>query len=604
MDAEVFRTPAFSWVEPVARLRPGVTHAAASAELNQILSRMPRDHETSSVEEPPIKTPMSVMPITQSAALRDREALVRFVRLMFGVVLLTLLLACANVANLLLVRSSERAQELGVRAALGAGRMRIVRQLFIENTMLAAGGALVGLVVAFATVRALSAFTLPGSIALSQLALAVDARVLGFTATVAVATALMFGLVPAIRASRLDLATFMRNERASRPGGLLRSTLVATQAALALALLIGATLFTRSVRAGLTTDLGFDPHPLAAVTVDLRVQGYDRVRTLEYYREAIRRLRRHPEIAGVAVASHVPLARTFSLPFKAPDAITARARSSMLVPVNAVSEDYFRTLALPVLRGRAFTAADTSGGQRSIMLNEAAARVLWGTAEAIGRGLVLFGGTPYTVIGIVKTTKYESVRDEDRPVAYLPVGNDFGSGASIVVRSDSPRAALRTLQSELAAIDPTVTLRKPRLVGDQIDDVLMPQRFGSRLFAIFSLIALVIACVGVHGVVAYGVSLRQRELGIRIALGARPAHIYTVVLRDSLIAVGVGATVGLAVAIMASPALAAFLYGIKPLDTPAFIAALGALVLAAVAATSAPARRASRTDPAASIRVE
>lgn len=605
MEEEIFRTHELNWVGLVGRMRPGVTRETVAAELNQIVSHIPHERHLFDVDEPPMKSPMSVMPIAQSAALRDRDALVRFVRLVLGVVVVTLLLACANVANLLLVRSSERAQELGIRAALGAGRSRIVRQLFIESAMLAAAGAIVGLAVAAGTVKALSAFTLPGSIALAQLDLALDARLLAFTAAVAAGTALVFGLLPAIRASRLDLAAFLRNERASRSGGALRNTLVAAQVALALTLLIGATLFARSLRAGLTTDLGFDPHPLAAVSVDLRLHGYQSPQILEYYRNAEERLRARPEIQHVAIATHVPLGRVLAPPFTSSEATTLAGSGKVKLAMNAVSDDYFQTIGLPVKIGRGFHREPPGEAGRVAIVNEAAARTFWGADNGIGRTVTRFDGAEFTVIGVVKTTKYESVQDADVPAVYIPLeqGVAFG-GVSVVARGEKPAAALRAVQQELASIDRNVTLKKARLVGDQIDDVLMPQRFGTRLFAIFSLIALVIASIGVHGVVAYGVSLRRRELGIRIALGALAPHIYWTVLRGSLIAVGVGGVIGLAAGVAGSPALAVFLYGIRPLDAAAFAGASIALGIAAVGASLLPAHRATRTDPVSSMRTE
>jgi predicted permease len=604
MDEELFRTHEFNWIGAIGRMRPGTTRETVAAELNQIVSRIPHDREIAGVDEPPLKNPMSVLPITQSAALRDRDTLVRFVRLMFGVVAVTLLLACANVANLLLVRSTERAQELGIRSALGAGRSRIVRQLFIESMILAALGATIGLSVAIGTVRALSAFTLPGSIALAQLDLSLDARVLIFTAVAAVGTALVFGLIPAVRASRLDLAGFFRNERASRSGGRLRNGLVAAQVTLALALLIGAALFTRSLRAGLSTDLGFDPHPLAAVTVDLRPHGFDKIRMVAYYREAEQRLRARPGIERVAVALHVPLARTLTLPFKAPDAVAPAARTSVKLALNSVSDDYFATIGIPIKSGRGFAHEETRGDESTIILNESAAQEIWRGENPLGRKVMLFA-RPYTVVGIVPDTKYASVKDQHVAAAFVPLVRELGLGdATVIARSANPEAALEAIREELTRIDRSVSLRKPRLVGNQIDEVLMPQRFGVRLFAIFSLVALVVASIGVHGVVSYGVSLRRRELGIRIALGAQSAHIYWTVLRDTLTSVGVGCLFGLGLGLAGSPTLAAFLYGISPLDTAAFAVATVALAVAAGLAAMLPARQASRTDPLTSIRTE
>ena len=602
MTADIFSTHSFSWLDVVARVLPGVSLETVTADLNRIHAEVSRTRAIAKFEEDPITDPMSAVPAIQAAALRDRESLVRFVRLMLGVVTMTLLLACANVANLLLVRSSERAHELGIRAALGAGRSRIFRQLLVESTMLAAAGGTLGVPIALLTIRALSTFSLPGSIALAGLDLSLDARVIGFTAAVAIGTVLLFGLLPAVRASRQDLAGFMRAHRTSSSGGGTRNSLVAAQVALALVLLVGAALFGRSLRAGLTTDLGFDPHPLAAVSVDLRIHGYDEARRLGYHVAVLERLRARPEIANVALSTHVPLARGLALPFSSPDAVVTAPTEPTILVANAVSDTYFDLMGIGLAAGRAFDALESSGKGRVAIVSEATARALWGTSSALGRK-IKFLGPPYTVVGVVRDIKYQSVRDESVPAVYFPLAQETGlGGLNVVVRSSSPPAALRVLQREVAALDANVPLRRPRLVGNQIDDVLMPQRFGTTLLGVFAAIALVIAAIGVYGVVSYSVAQRRGELGIRIALGAQGGDIYATVLRSSLLAVAVGTAVGIGAAIAGTRALAAFLYGISPLDGIAFAAAAGALLAAAVVASLIPARRAARLDPAASMR--
>ena len=396
MDRSLFQTSQLPWIEPIGRIRAGTTRDAAAAELNQLFSRIPREPGPFAAKAPAPKNPISVMPIARSAAIRDRDSLVRFIQLMLGVVVLTLLLGCANVANLLLVRSSERAQELGVRAALGASQTRIVRQLFIESAMLAIGGAAVGLGVAVATIRALSVFTLPGSIALAQLPLSLDLRVLAFTACVAVATASDIR----IASSRPRGTARSRQLPAQRPLFARRrrpsQRLVAVQVALALTLLVGATLFARSLRAGLTTDLGFDPRPLAAVSFDLRIHGYDKARMIEYYRTAEQRLGGQPGIQDVALASHVPLARAISLPFRAQDATTPEGAKNIPLVMNAVSKNYFHMMRLPLVQGRDFNIPESEGAAKVAIVNTAAARRYWGTASPIGRSLGWLSGRNHT----------------------------------------------------------------------------------------------------------------------------------------------------------------------------------------------------------------
>ena len=603
MTAEVFSTHAFSWLDVVARVRPGVDQGNLAAELKRIHAEVRRGAPPRAASEKEVRDPLHVLPAVQAAALRDRESLVRFMRLMLGVVVLTLLLACANVANLLLVRSSERAAELGIRAALGAHRARIFRQLLLESALLALAGGLLGIPVAKATVRALAAFNLPGSIAVAGLDLSLDARVLCFTAAVATGTVLLFGLLPALRASRQDLALFIRASRSPSAGGRTRNALVAAQVALAILLLVGAALFGRSLRAGLTTDIGFDPAPLAAVSVDLRIHGYDQARQVEFHRTAVERLRGRPGIEGVALATHVPLSRTLALPFKSPDAVPSLGGKPLNLVVNAVSEDYFDVLGIPLTAGRHFDAFEASGAGRAALVSEAAARAMWGGANPLGRRLTLFGPKPYTVVGVVRDVKYQSVRDVDVPALYFPLRQEMGLGnASVIVRGERPALALRTLQREVGAIDPNVSIRRPRLVGDQVDDVLMPERFGATLLGVFAAIALTIAAIGVYGVVSYSVAQRRAELGIRIALGARPTDIYWTVLRSSLLWVAIGTIAGIGAATAATQALAAFLYGVSPLDAVAFASAGASLLIAAVAASLIPARRAAATDPVASMR--
>ena len=445
MDTEIFRTHEFRWVSVFARIRPGFTATAVEDELNRIIEPIP--HVLAGGDPAAMRRPASVLPITQAAVVTDRAQLVRFVQLMLGVVVLTLLLACANVANLLLVRSSERSPELGVRTALGAGRARLARQLFIESVMLAFVGAAAGLLVAIATMRALSVFSLPGSIALSQLDLHLDERVLAFTAVVAVGTALVFGLLPALRASSFDVVAFLRNDRGARSPALLRHALVATQVALALTLLVGATLFTKSLRAGLTTDLGFDPHPLAAVSVNLRLHGYKNPEALAFYRDIVTRLQARPELQHVAVGSHVPLAPVNGLPFSAADAINSEGTKGISLRMNPVSNDYFATIGVPIIRGRAFSDVEgTGGGEHVVIINAAAAHAFWGDANPLGRLLStrMFGLTPYRVVGVVKTTKYVAMTDEDVPAVFFPLAQQpaIANEMSIVARSPTPAAAI------------------------------------------------------------------------------------------------------------------------------------------------------------------
>jgi predicted permease len=603
-------TPFLSVFSLVGRLRDGVTAAQATAELNAHFVRIREENPSpmSGMGGPQIAAPITVLPVTEGATLRDRDDLLRFVRLLLGTVVLTLLLACVNVANLLLVRGAERSAELGVRVALGAARRRIVRQLLVESLLLAVGGAVAGLLVGVATTRLLSAFTLPGGIGLDAVGLGLDGRVLAFTLALAGITALVFGLAPAVTAARVDPAVTLRAQGGRATRRLPHGLLVGTQVAISLVLLVGAALFLRSVRAGLTTDVGFDPEPLAAVSMEPRLTGFTSERALRLYGEAAERAARIPGVTGVAVGTHVPLARAATLPFSATagGATTSDGKpADVMAGLASVSPGYFAVLGVPLRAGRDFTARDDGEAEKVAIINETAARRFFAGAPALGGQIALFGDMRYTVVGVVPDTKYESVRDEAVPFVYAPLAQEPGvAGVSVIVRSATPAAALPALRAALHEADPTVPLRDARLVARQIDTVLMPQRFGAMLLSVFGLVALAITAVGIYGTVAYTVSQRTTEIGIRRALGAQRGDILRLVLRRTGVALVGGTLVGGGVALAGTRTAEHFLYGVAATDLVAFAAAAGLLVVTTIVVALGPARRAARIDPARAMRVE
>lgn len=601
--ASVYTTHAFGWVSLVGRLRPGMAAAGAWQDLNATVVAYWREHQAEAAGREQLVNPVSVYPVVHAAALGDRDSLVRFLALLLAVVGITLLVACVNVANLMLVRSSERWRELAVRLALGARRTRVVRQLLVESVLLAILGGIASLLVGTATIRLLSIFTLPGEIALASLDLSLDGRVLAFTATVATIAALACGLAPALRASRIGPATALRAQRAGQQRTA-RGVLIAVQVALSLILLVGASLFVRSLQAGLRTDLGFDPQPLAAVTVNVQSLGYDRARELDYFRQAEARAREIPGVSAVAAASAVPLANLPRMPFSLATVTDAGTRAPQVrAATNAVTPGYFATLDLPLLDGRLFTEADVAGAPRVAMVSESAARLLSPDRSAIGRSIRLLGAIELTIVGVVKDTKVESVRDVGLPLVYLPLAQQSPTGdVSVVVRSSHPAAALTALQRSVSAIDPVVPVRDPRLVTDQLDRALMPQRFGATLLGLFAVIALVVAAVGIYGVVAYSVSQRSAELGIRIALGASRGDIARTVAWRTGVAVAIGGLAGVVLALVGMHGVERFLYGVPLLDPVAVVGASVLMAAAVVAAGLGPIRRALSVDPITAIR--
>ena len=599
---DVMTTFAFGWVGLIGRLSDGATLTSAQRELEQLLVAAHADHQQGKALGE-VRQHVSVLPAIDAAALADRDNLRRFVLLLLGVVGLTMLIACVNVANLLMARSHERAREIGVRTALGAGRARIAMQLLLESVMLAAAGALAGLVVAAGTLRLLTGFSLPGGIDLASVPLRLDVRVLLFTAGLGIGTALVFGLLPAVRASRVDLATMLRGHgRASRAGP--RAALVAVQVAVSIVLLIGAGLFARSLRAGLTTDLGFDPTTLAAISVDPGLNGYDAARTRQFFAAATEAARRIPGVEAAAATTLVPLDRLTEMSFTPEGASRDDRIQAGLVSVSA---DYFRTLGLDLTHGRSIRSDDVTNPQlgavpRPVVLNRSAADLMWMGEDPLGREIKLLGSIPLVVVGVVQDTKYESVRDAGLPVVFVPLRTD--RGVSIVVRSRAPASVLPALRAALAAIDPNLPLRNARLVETQLATVLMPQRFGTMLFGVFAFIALCVAALGIYAVSAYTVVQRTHELGIRIALGAQRGDVLRAVMSRTMLAAAVGVVAGLATALAAARFASPFLYEVKADDSLSYLAAALALGVTAMAASLVPARRAARVNPIVALQTD
>ena len=594
------------------RLRDEDSASSAAAELNAIFAQekalAPMGSASSmgfagrDVERDPIR----FLPINDAAAWGARTDLIRFVWILATVVVLTLLIACFNVANLFLVRSGERNLELSVRRSLGASGARIAQQLAVESLLLGIAGAIGGVVVSRAAVSLLRSFALPGNISLADIPFDLNGRVLSVTMALGVLTALVFGLGPAITSARVDLIATLRKTQSSARTGT-RALLLASEVALSMVLLVGAALFVRTLQTGLHSDLGFDPTPLAAVRVNPALGGYTGAELEAYYRVAIDRASHIPGVTGVAMSSHVPLARVQPLPFVPSDkAATSGDPTDGQVSAGWVyiSPNYFDVIHVPVLEGRAFTSDDSIQRNRIAIINQAAAKALFPDGHAVGREMVHAGMMRFTVVGVVRDTKYASVQDRHVPMIFTPMSPHFSDDVHFIVRSTRPAAALEELRRVLKAVPPHPPIRVARLVSDQVNATLEPQRFGAALLGSYSILALLIAAVGVYGLVSYVLSRQQREIGIRVALGAQPAQVVELVTSRIAVTVGIGIIFGLLVAMLATRALDRFLYGVTSTDLAAFVTAALAMILAALAACVSPARRALRIDPVQAMRVE
>ena len=585
------------------RLKPGVTIDQAHANLNTIAASLAQEYPTENSGRS-----IAVMPLAEATINPAiRGTFVTAGGLLMVIVAVVLLVACANVANLLLARASARRQEIAVRLSLGAGRGRLIRQLLIESLVLGVLGGLAGFLLALWTRPALQALQ-PPFLPDDALAMPIDGRVLFFTAVVAVGTGVLFGLVPALQFSRPDLATELK-DRSSQPSGsrqrvTARNALVVAQMALSFVALIGAGLFLRSLDQARAIDPGFDADKLAVLSFDLATQGMTLDAALERQREILERVR---SVAGVERASYgssTPLGgggfqRSVFLEGQDP----SDARNGRFVQVNGVSEGYLATLGIPLLQGRDFTAADTAQSPQVVIINEAMARQFWPGENALGKRFRFFRQEQLTeVVGIARDSKYNFIGEEPTPFMYRPRLQEAATAATLTIRSANPEAVLGTIRAVVQQMEPNMPLIGVFTMRNVFDQALWAPRMGALLLAVFGGLALLLASVGVYGVMAYSVSQRTRELGIRVALGASTSEVRGMVLRQGLVLTLAGIGVGLVAAMLLTNLVSTLLYGISALDPLTFTVIPIILMAVAAVAIYVPARRASRVDPVIALR--
>jgi putative ABC transport system permease protein len=519
---------------------------------------------------------------------------------------MTLLIGCANLANLQLARSAARRREIAVRMAIGAGRARIARQLLIESLGLAVLGGGIGLYVADLALRLIGRFQLPGGIEIAGLALGLNRSALVFTALVACGTGALFGLAPAWRASRTDAMGSIREEgRATSARSALRATLVAAQVALSLVLLVGTGLFLRSLVNSLQVPLGFSPSGVATATVNLGVARYDVPRARIFYGQVLERVGRLPGVTAAAWTTILPVNGDMTM---MTDVSGYQAAPGETVTFHAanVSPDYFKAAGTRLLRGRPFNAGDSASAPPVGIINETAARKYWAGRDPLqGR----MAKDTIQIVGVVEDTKISDLDEAPEAFLYKPLdqpGGPFGLSSSVlVVRTERDlQQLLPALGESIRAVDPAVPVSNVNTFTWQVRSLVMPQRMGAVLFGAAAALALTLAAIGIYGVASYVAQLRTREIGIRIALGADRASIRTLVLRQGSLPVAVGIAAGLIVAAAGSGVAAAFLRGVPSRDPVTYAAVATLLAAIALTATWIPAARAARLDPVRALRAE
>ena len=603
LGLEGYNTRRSLMYQGVARLKDGVTLEQARANADAIGKALERDFPTDNRGRT-----FGLLPVATSAfppQFRQQLALSGSVGM--TVVALVLLIACANVANLLLARAHARRQEIAVRLSIGASRGRLVRQLLTESVLLALLGGLGGLLVAY-WARALLWAYRPSFIQPNAIDLGFDVRVLTFAALVSLATGILFGLAPALQASRPDMVTELK-ERTTLPGGTrwynVRHLLVAGQVALSLVALVSAGLFLRSLSNAQRIDLGFQSDSLVILGMNAGTQGFNEARGRDLYKRALDRLAGVPGVESATLSSGVPLFQFgfMRTAFRDDQDITD-PRNGRLTQVNEVGDRYFETLGIPIVRGRAFTPGDRAGSAPVIIINETMAKQFYPNEEALGRRIHIINRPPgREIVGIAKTIKYNFVGEEDTAFMYLPLEQNYTSQAVVQVRAaGDPDSVLGTVRRELQAVEPTMPLLNVNTYRTVVGTSLWAPRMGASLLSAFGLIALLLAAIGLYGVMSYSVNQRTREIGIRMALGAGQRDVRGMIVRQGLwLAVG-GVAVGLAAALALARLVTNLLFGVSGADPVTFVAVPLVLLAVAVAATLLPALRASRVDPVEALR--
>jgi macrolide transport system ATP-binding/permease protein len=610
--------PGFDWYEQrrglflfaFGRLKPGVSLSEAQANLSAIGSQLAADYPNDNQGRSFGAVPLADARINPQG--NGGGPVVQASLLLMVIVGVVLLIACANIANLLLARATARAREIAVRLALGAARPRLIRQLLTESLLLSLLGGAVGLLIGYWTLDLIRAapIQLPPNF-LQQIA--IDGRVLAFTLALAVGTGLLFGLVPALSASRPSLVPTLKNETTPVVAGArgrfrwvsLRQALVVAQVALSLIALVAAGLFLRSLQETQRIDPGFETNRVFALSFNLGREGYTPERGLQFHERLLERAAALPGALSASVAQNRPFQGGFARSVLL-EGSEAAEQNRTLVQVNTVTPGYFQTVGISLMRGRDFTPQDTADTPLVVVVNETMADRYFGGADAIGRRFRFFGDTAdTTIIGVARDAKYNGLVEDAQPFAYQPMTQAYNPAANLLVRARGDASGLaaeaRVLMQQL---DPQIAILNVGTLQDQVDQALAPQRLIVSLLGVFGVLALLLAAIGLYGVASFSVTQRTREIGIRMALGASRQTVLRLVLLQGLMLVAVGIAVGVLAAWLLAQGVSGLLVGVRPADPLTF--AMTAAVLFAVAALASyvPARRATRIDPLLALRHE
>jgi predicted permease len=595
----------------VARLKPGVTISAAEAQMKTIASQLEHAYPDVNKERTVSLLPAEVAK-SQGLGGPGNENMAQNVSVLLVVAAgAILLIACANVANLLLARATTRQREMAIRAALGAGRGRVVRQLLTESILLSLIGGIGGIVLAYWLGNILLSLlpALPFPIALDPQP---DARVLVFAILLALLSGIIFGLAPALHTARSDLTQGLRERAAASGGGKssrwnLRNLLVITQIAVSLLLLIGSALFLKAFHRAQAIDPGFRTENLVLVSIDPSLAGYDNTRGMQVSRAILEQIQRNPQVRSADLGQWVPLGFGGQGRTVLPEGSDENTESSrVLANMNPITPGYFETMRISFLRGRNFNEQDAAKNAAKVaIVNETMAKKFWPGQDAIGRRFRYFHGESFEVIGVARDMKATTLGEAPTAMVYLPLNELPDGGITIFAHTaGAPGPMLAETHRIVRSIDSHIPIIYEKTVAQHMAFALWPSWMGALLLGSLGLLALILASVGVYGVMAYSVSQRTRELGIRMALGAQSGEVLRLVLRQGMLLAGIGLVLGLFAAFGSTRLAGSFLYGVNPSDPLVFSGVTVVLATAAFAACYLPARRALKIDPVIALRNE
>ena len=581
------------------RLSEGSTLQRAQASLDVVAARLAEAHPVNEGRG------IAVEPLWQTGAA---GMLLPVMATLMAVVGVVLLIACANLAGLLLARAAGRQREIAVRLAVGASRGRLVRQLLLESVLLAAAGGVAGVVVAVWTSGTLMTFMPPTPFPVAFDA-GVDLGVVMFAIAVTFVTALAFGLLPALRASRPDVNAVLKDAAGSVGGGAararIRNALVVAQVALSLVLLVCAALFVRGLNHARSLDPGFSLLEGVMAAVDLLPNGYDAVRGTAFHHRLLEQVRALPHVEAATIASNMPLdiGRGSEMSVDI-EGYTPAPNEEVDAFYNRVGPSYFDTMGIPIVSGRPLDHRDIDGSQLSVVVNETMAGRYWPGQDPIGR-TIRFGAGPAIVVGVATDGKYGQMNEPAQNHMYVPIAQFFRHDAILIVRTDGNSApVIPALHAEVKKLDPNLPLFDVRPVSEHLKLAVFIPRLASTVLGLFGVLALLLAIVGLYSVVALGVAQRTREIGVRVAMGATRRDILRLVLRQGMKLTIIGLAAGLALSVAAAQALRSQLIGVGPTDIISFAGTSTVLLVVALLACAIPARRAARLDPVRALRLD